>query len=725
MKILIRTDASHKIGTGHVMRCLTLAKALRKRAADCRFICRGHEGNLIERIQQEGFETLVLPNVDVIDSSNEAKQPTLAHAEWLGADCQTDAQHTIDALANESFDWLIVDHYALDIRWETIMRSSAKKIMVIDDLADREHDCDLLLDQNLFLDLETRYNTLVPTRCVQLRGPTFALLQPEYSSLYLRTPPRVGPVKRILVFFGGAEQRNLNELALSAFLAIKRDDIILDIVISSNCPQAGKVRAQALGHTNIILHDTLPSLATLMLRADLAIGAGGATSWERCCLGLPTLVISLAENQRPIAKSLDQQGLAIWIGHYDEVTEQMLTKALQEIILNPNLEKWSNDCTKVVDGRGVERVVSILTLNVNTPIQVRDAHLSDERLAVRWEKERMVYKGQPNLVENADEVYRRIFYERLRNPEYSKIYIGETKEGVPIGQVRFEHCKDGWTIYLALAEEARGKNICERVLHAAMLEFRRSETSELIFTRVNCENQTLPNSIVDTAIADRIDAKRLLIAVCSDINSWINEYIPEILLQWLLLGHQCIWTHDAKNLSEGDICFYLSFSKIVGKEARSKYRNNLVVHESDLPSGKGWSPLTWQVLEGKSCIPVTLLEAEDSVDSGSVYAQKWITLEGHELIDEIRRKQATATNEICQWFVDEYPKTAEKGRAQQGTESYYNRRRPNDSELNHNKSLTEQFNLFRVVDNDRYPAYFIYKNHKYIVRISRAVPGER
>jgi methionyl-tRNA formyltransferase len=149
----------------------------------------------------------------------------------------------------------------------------------------------------------------------------------------------------------------------------------------------------------------------------------------------------------------------------------------------------------------------------------------------------------------------------------------------------------------------------------------------------------------------------------------------------------------------------------------------LVVHESDLPKGRGWSPLTWQIRDGADHIPVTLIEAAEAVDSGPVYAQRWIAFEGHELIDELRAAQAEATHALCRAFVDHYPNSTAQGREQTGEATYYPRRRPADSELDSERSLAAQFNQLRVADNDRYPAFFEWRGQRYVLQIECA-PGE-
>lgn len=219
----------------------------------------------------------------------------------------------------------------------------------------------------------------------------------------------------------------------------------------------------------------------------------------------------------------------------------------------------------------------------------------------------------------------------------------------------------------------------------------------------------------------------------SDRASWINEHLLDLQMEWEAQGHQVTWAHSTDDalrvyrnpLGQKDkipclrICFCLSFGEVVNKEFRSQFDHTLVVHESDLPHGKGWSPLTWQILEGKNKVPVTLIEAEDRVDSGVIYAQRWLDFQGHELIDELREGQARATHELCRWFVDHYLESVAEGRAQKGEESFYTRRGSKDSELDPDKTLAEQFDLLRVVDNERYPAFFNHCGQQYRLSVTK------
>lgn len=720
LKIIFRTDASHQIGTGHVMRCLTLANALRERGAQCRFICREHPGNLLELIRKQGFEAVALPMQETDPQRPaEGDAQSLVHAIWLGSDWSTDAEQTMVGAGETVVDWLIVDHYALDAHWESAMRSQCRKLMVIDDLADRIHDCDLLLDQNLFRDMARRYDGKVPAHCGQMLGPDYALLQPEYAELHPRVPPREGTVRRVLVFFGGADADNLTGRAIAAFLSLGQGDVALDVVINPASPHAASIRRQVERYQQITLHEGLPSLAPLMVQADLAIGAGGATSWERCCLGLPTLVITLAENQRPIAAELDRQGLIRRLGHKDEVSETTLAQALKEILDSGLLHDWSARCQQRVDGRGTGQVISILMLNAQTPLKARLARLDDEALILRWANESLARQNGFTLDAIDPATHRAWFRKRLRDPERCRLYIVETHDGFPIGKVRFERHDEAWEIDYALDEHALGRELGKPLLQTAMLALRASTKKAPLFGSVKDFNDVSRRLFEALGFESENRGVGLSITVCSDAGSWINASVPELLLGWLADGHSVTWAHAAGDLPGGDLCFYLSYGRIVDAPTRARYRNNLVVHESDLPKGRGWSPMSWQVLEGADRIPVTLLEAVDELDAGPIYLQEWIDLTGHELTLEWRRLQANSTYRLCRYFVAQYPAILEQARKQEGDTTIYHRRRPKNSELDPTKSLTEQFNLLRVVDNDNYPAFFEVAGKRYILRIEK------
>lgn len=203
--------------------------------------------------------------------------------------------------------------------------------------------------------------------------------------------------------------------------------------------------------------------------------------------------------------------------------------------------------------------------------------------------------------------------------------------------------------------------------------------------------------------------------LCDNPDSWIVPYLLQLKDEIQKRGHLVSFINNYKDIKKGDIACFLGCEKIIPLEYLSLNRNNLVVHESDLPKGKGWSPLTWMILEGKNRIPITLFEAAKNVDSGDIYLQDYIELDGTELLSEIKHLQGKKTNELILKFIDNYSKMP--GKPQEGEESFYRKRTPKDSELDINKTIDEQFNLLRVVDNEKYPAFFYKNGHKYILKI--------
>lgn len=209
------------------------------------------------------------------------------------------------------------------------------------------------------------------------------------------------------------------------------------------------------------------------------------------------------------------------------------------------------------------------------------------------------------------------------------------------------------------------------------------------------------------------------INVVTDKHSWLNQYIDDFITQLKPFCKKMSLWHSLEDIKNGDIIFYLSFSKIVPEKYLTMHKHNLVVHGSALPAGKGWSPLTWQILEGHNAIPMTLFEAQESLDSGPIYLQSIMQFEGHELIDEMRFIQSKCTFYLCLQFVMHYEEVIKKARKQSGVESFYPKRHKVDSKLDTNKTIVELFNLLRVVDNDKYPAFFEYFGHTYFLKIEK------
>jgi methionyl-tRNA formyltransferase len=208
------------------------------------------------------------------------------------------------------------------------------------------------------------------------------------------------------------------------------------------------------------------------------------------------------------------------------------------------------------------------------------------------------------------------------------------------------------------------------------------------------------------------------ISIFTDKTSWLVKYLHSFI-EKIRLNHECNIYHDTNQRIEGDIAFFLSYYEIVSVEKLLLHKNNLVVHASDLPNGKGWSPLTWQILEGMSDIKITLFEATKKVDSGDIYLQETMHFKGHELINEMRQELAKTTLNMCYEFIENYDSIKKMAKKQSGKETFYPRRSFKDSKLDINKTIQEQFNLLRVVENESYPAWFEYMNFQYKLKIEK------
>jgi UDP-2,4-diacetamido-2,4,6-trideoxy-beta-L-altropyranose hydrolase len=475
MNVVIRADASRVIGSGHVMRTLTLARSLRDRAADVSFITRRHPGNLIPLVQTHGFRVLSLaaPQWDVLPL------PDPAHAAWVGATWKDDAAETFAAIREfgTTPDWLIVDHYGLDERWEAELRPSVRRILVIDDLADRRHDCDLLLDQNLVENFENRYLGKLPEGCPSMLGPRYALLQPDFARLHDQVEPRAGPIRRLFIYFGSAHRSSLTELAVRAFLKLERADIDADVVVSGDVSAAESIGARIGKHANVHVHAQLASLAPLMAQADFAIGAAGSTSWERMCLGLPALVITLAENQTALARALHDQGFATWLGHAGDVGLSDLQRALAERIELGSDEVSSRAGHAAVDGGGVRRVAAALWASADMPLAIRRATAADEALLLEWANDRETRRNSFGRESIGVSEHHEWLRARLQSAETCRILIVESGERVPLGMARFERSGLTWTVNYSVATPFRGRGLARPMLELALSQLAGSDAS--------------------------------------------------------------------------------------------------------------------------------------------------------------------------------------------------------------------------------------------------------
>ncbi|GAB3265646.1 UDP-2,4-diacetamido-2,4,6-trideoxy-beta-L-altropyranose hydrolase [Chitinimonas naiadis] len=444
MKVLIRADASRHIGSGHVARCLTLAHVLRARGAEVSFACRELPGNALQRIAEAGFPALLLPSQYPGEAQVERIQDPIP---W---------QADIDALgallpAAPRFDWIVLDHYGLDASWQSAARRYAQNIAVIDDLANRPHDADLLLDQSLTAGMAA-YERWLPVSCQTLFGPRYALLRPEFASAPIEIRDSV---KRVLVSFGGVDLggetfKTMNALADMAELEV-------DFVAGAANPAWDRLQSVATGHGNWHLYQHVHDFAALMRQADLFIGAGGGTSWERAALGLPTICIAVAANQQPNAEQLAAVDAHCYLGPSAEVSQEDLQRAIKQLAIRADIRKAYGEKSRIlVDGKGAQRVAAAMLVK---GLALRAATLADAKLLFDGRNAESVRRWSINP---APIIWAQhlSWLQAVLQRQDRLLLIGEF-EGVPVGVLRYDRNAEQServevSIYLLPGKEGQG-----------------------------------------------------------------------------------------------------------------------------------------------------------------------------------------------------------------------------------------------------------------------------
>lgn len=471
MKVSFRADASVQIGSGHVMRCLTLADSLRGKGAEASFVCRDHEGNLCGLIEERGFPVIRLPA---------GKADT-----WLGEDQETDARQTMAALEELGKpDWLVVDHYSIDSKWESELRKMAGRIMVIDDLANRPHDCDLILDQNLYAGMDNRYEGLVSEKCVVFLGPKYALLRPEFAKARENMRERDGLIRRIFIFFGGSDLTNETAKAIEAVGMLNRPEIAVDVVIGATNPNQSEIQALCDAMPHARLHVQASNMAELMSEADLSIGAGGGTTWERCCLGLPTITVSLAANQCSGSEALALKGAAIYLGRAAEIDAPLIRSALETSFASRNLLlSCINAMDTLVDGKGAERIVDHFMAK---SLDLRRAGPDDCEGIYRWRNavETRRFSGDPEPITYETHV---AWYRKMLSDQNHEILIGEL-DGIPVGVIRFDRENEHATVSVYLIPGNEGRGLGKRLIHQGTCWIAEHWSIKVIVAEIHPEN---------------------------------------------------------------------------------------------------------------------------------------------------------------------------------------------------------------------------------------------
>lgn len=552
--VIIRADASADSGIGHIMRMMALGQALVMRGATVSFIVGSCPETLLHRLEAASLEIIKIPE------------------STPGSD--TDAAFVRQHAKTRGANWIVLDGYHFSHAYQRRFQGCGSQVLAVDDHLYSDTWCvDLLLNQNLHASTyRTSYQNAAPETELLL-GLDFTLMRPEFWQLPSAHHHNREGAKRVLVTMGGADPVNATAIIMHALLRLPAELLRISILIgSSNLhrSQLEEISQQHPGRFELLA--AVESMSSLLIDNDYVITAGGSTCWEILWSGCRGAVFVIAENQQPIADSLQEQNLMLALGRWDQTTIDDLSKKLISWFRSPRTVTASS----IVDGKGAKRVAAYL-------------------------------EGR-------------------------------------------------YSITIATAE------------------------SGWLLTEI---------SALKTALEEA--------------------------------GHRVTVGSKLEDFDGGDFLFLLSYWGIVPRTVLDKYLHSLVVHASDLPNGRGWSPATWHILEGRDELTICLLEASAKVDRGDIYYRDRIHLKGDELVDEWRNLLVIKTADLCLRFIKDYPQVLATRERQPESGTYYPRRTPADSRLDTSKTLEQLFNQLRVADNRAYPAYFEHLGQKYLLKIEKAI----
>ncbi len=457
MKIAFRVDSSQRIGTGHLMRCLNLARELDRLGHAVCFICRDHADGRLKPLIDSGLETHLLP---APAEPYAPENPHPPHLAWLGVPPEVEiaqVQRLLEKIG--PFDWVMVDHYALEARWQAAVRPFCDRVGAIDELLDRDHGADWLLDSTL-LRPSSAWRDRVPGGCVLLVGSDYALLEPAFASLHqVACRRRFESVERVVIALGGAADGALYARLLQAVRGSVFKNAAIDLVASAQIPGFSDLAARAKELNATLLSD-LPSLADRLMQADLAIGAAGVSAYERACVGLPTVMIELAENQRANIEAFSHAKAAIALGRAEALTIDRVVQVLGGLDRGA-LAQMHLAALGVCDGRGVRRAaVSLLPAQKTRrgePVRLRLIEAADEARIYGWQSSPGMRRFCRNpQVPTADE-HHRWMMARLIEQAGATLVVECGAEAA--GLMRLAPLKEGYELSVLIAPNMQGRGV--------------------------------------------------------------------------------------------------------------------------------------------------------------------------------------------------------------------------------------------------------------------------
>jgi UDP-2,4-diacetamido-2,4,6-trideoxy-beta-L-altropyranose hydrolase len=462
MNCVFRVDASGLIGSGHLMRCLSLADELKIRGSNILFVSSNDSGNLNKIVSERGHEVYEISSIP-FKLSNSKRYDVFNNSV-----INNDAKLTIKAIEKIKVDWLIVDHYFLDYNWELELKKHVKAILVIDDLANRKHVCNILLDQNFFgNETRTRYENLVNRECITLLGPKYSILSKDYRKAQNTFKKRNSKISRVLIFMGAVDSKGQTVQALKALSKDELNHLSVDVVIGRANKDKNQIISIASSRKNTEIYNSLPSLFELMQKADLILCSGGTTTWERCSLGLPAIVFISSENQRRCSEMLAKNDVQLLIESSNEINNKDWFLKIYELLNDSDkLKKMSTLSLKTVDGRGINRVLLKL-YGLSLPIKIREATTADEKILFDWVNDYDVRRLSFNKEPIEFNHHRTWFASKLEDSN-CMILIGMVSNDIPIGQVRFDIKNDYVYIDISIDRSARGFGFARYLLEESV-----------------------------------------------------------------------------------------------------------------------------------------------------------------------------------------------------------------------------------------------------------------